>query len=375
MEASSRTASAASRALVALQTQELRRNLQTPIPAPRIDLERKISLRFPHFQGFLTEYSSNISITGMFIQSNDPQPPGTILDFEFNLIDGLKLIRGTGEVIWVRLVDEGPELPTGMGLRFLRLDAESRRLIRWAVEKQIDEGTELFELKRRPAEDRFPEQVRPPAAPDDAPSAGELAPPPVEKIDTDRLYPFAGYAAARRTSHGGVKAAAAVTVTTALLAWGSYVSLSRPDAAPLSAVSAPARAAEIPASTPNAAPVAAPGSPAIREQLIGATESWARAWSEQRADDYLGFYSERFQPPGSVTRAEWEALRRDRITRPRFIQVGIGGLEVELTTPVLARVTFDQSYRSDSYRDAVRKTLELVREDGRWKILDERAAG
>ncbi len=37
-----------------------------------------------------------------------------------------------------------------------------------------------------------------------------------------------------------------------------------------------------------------------------------------------------------------------------------------------ARVSFDQSYRSNLYSDDMRKTLELVREDGRWKIVEER---
>ncbi len=146
MSASKPDRPADSKASLAAQTQRLRRKLKTPIPAPRIELENKISLRFPHFQGFLTEYCSNVSISGMFIQSNEPRPPGEILDFELNLIDGLQLIRGSGEVIWVRLADEGPDLPAGMGIRFLGLDAQSRRLIRWAVEKQISAGGEPFDL-------------------------------------------------------------------------------------------------------------------------------------------------------------------------------------------------------------------------------------
>ena len=40
-----------------------------------------------------------------------------------------------------------------------------------------------------------------------------------------------------------------------------------------------------------------------------------------------------------------------------------------------ARVSFDQSYRSETYRDQVHKILELIRENGGWKILSERQAG
>ena len=37
------------------------------------------------------------------------------------------------------------------------------------------------------------------------------------------------------------------------------------------------------------------------------------------------------------------------------------------------RVVFDQSYETESYSDQVVKTLELIWEDGSWKILSERA--
>ena len=76
-----------------------------------------------------------------------------------------------------------------------------------------------------------------------------------------------------------------------------------------------------------------------------------------------------------MSRDAWEAQRIERISKPDFIQVDISGLETELLAPDRARVTFDQVYRSDNYRDAMRKILELVLEDGAWKIAVERAAG
>ena len=39
--------------------------------------------------------------------------------------------------------------------------------------------------------------------------------------------------------------------------------------------------------------------------------------------------------------------------------------------PERSRVRFVQAYESDSYRDVVRKTLDLKRLDGGWKILRE----
>ncbi len=368
-----------SKASLAAQTQELRRNLQTPIPALRIALERKISLRFPHFQGFLTEYCSNVSITGMFIQSQDPRPPGEILDFEFNLIDGLQLIRGTGEVIWVRLEDQGPELPAGMGIRFLRLDAQSRRLIRWAVEKQINAGGETFDLNAYASEARA---VSSAAASDRGEGQAESPPAAAAVVDARRRHPYAGYAMARRSGwRARLLAAASVTLPVVILAAAVLVSYPRSES--VAFATAPPPGQEAPAAQTSPLPPAAAAEPVATEpaptdgeaELIDATLDWARAWAQQRPEDYLALYSRSFQPPRSVSRDAWEAQRRERISRPDFIQVDVSGLETELLDPGHARVTFDQAYRSDNYRDAMRKTLDLVLEDGAWKIAGEHAAG
>src|ERR1044072_4912981 len=106
----------------------------------RVPLERKISLKFKEFRGFITEYSQNLSMGGMFIRTTSPKPVGTIFDFELSLTDDFKLVQGIGEVLWVRDVDDGPERPSGMGVRFLDLSSESRRLIQRIVEEQVADG-------------------------------------------------------------------------------------------------------------------------------------------------------------------------------------------------------------------------------------------
>lgn len=113
----------------------------------RVPLERKISLKFKEFRGFITEYSQNLSMGGMFIRTSDPKPVGTIFDFELSLTDDFKLVQGIGEVIWVRATDDGPERPSGMGVRFLDLSSESRRLIQRIVEEQVAHGGTPFELE------------------------------------------------------------------------------------------------------------------------------------------------------------------------------------------------------------------------------------
>ena len=102
-------------------------------------------------------------------------------------------------------------------------------------------------------------------------------------------------------------------------------------------------------------------------------EAWARAWSEQSVGDYLAAYSLAFQPPRGLGRGEWEAQRSARISKPRHIRVDVTELEADVLGPAQARVAFLQRYESDTYRDTVRKTVELALESGRWKILAERS--
>ncbi len=106
--------------------------------------------------------------------------------------------------------------------------------------------------------------------------------------------------------------------------------------------------------------------------LVDLARTWARAWSEQRVDDYLRLYATDFRPADELSRGEWEEQRRTRILKPRQIDVELSAIEAVAIGTERAQVSFDQSYRSDAYRDKVRKTLERVREGGAWKILAER---
>lgn len=113
---------------------------ESPQRYPRADLRRKVSLKFKEFQGFVNEYSENVSAGGMFIRTTSPQPVGTVFDFEFTLGDDYTLIHGLGEVVWVRERDEGFDRPPGMGVRFLSLDPGSRKLIDRMVAERLARG-------------------------------------------------------------------------------------------------------------------------------------------------------------------------------------------------------------------------------------------
>ncbi len=108
--------------------------------------------------------------------------------------------------------------------------------------------------------------------------------------------------------------------------------------------------------------------------MAALVRDWAQAWSDQRADDYLDCYSRGFLTPGNVDRETWEAGRRRRIAAPRFIKLSIEFLESEFIDGGRGWIRFRQSYWSNSFNDAVEKKLELILEDGEWKILQESAS-
>ncbi len=383
----------------------------------RIDLEREISIRVPAFDAFVTEYSANISATGMFIRSDKPLPPETQLAFEFKIADDWKLIRGKATVVWSRYRNEGPDQPSGMGILFTELEPQSRRLIAWIIEKHVREGGTPFDLGElseptdlddlgaaaepasepaAPAAARTPARARQAGPPPRATADRPKAPLPPEPIRF-RLGPL-------------ILAGLAVTLVLAGLFWLSERGAqsianpepsSRPPSAdaggaadasptpgesptvadpspeddPAATATATSPGADPPsaASSPAASPAAV--SPVFLEAVRRLVDGWSRAWSEQDVDAYLSHYSRSFRPADGRSRSAWAAERRQRLQAPAFIEISVSDLEAEVVSESRGRATFEQGYRSDTYEDKVRKVLELVREDGRWRILEETSDG
>lgn len=114
---------------------------------------------------------------------------------------------------------------------------------------------------------------------------------------------------------------------------------------------------------------ASPG--AATDDVGEAVQAWAAAWSDRRFADYLTFYSDDFVPASGVSRSEWERRRESHIVPLPWIRVSTVATQVEHVGEDVKIVRFTQSYQSPTFRDRVRKTLRIVREDGRWKIASE----
>jgi len=101
--------------------------------------------------------------------------------------------------------------------------------------------------------------------------------------------------------------------------------------------------------------------------------AWADAWSQRKIETYLAFYAQDFKTPKGEGRPEWEAARRERITGAKKIEVAVESPKVVLKDENNATVSFKQAYRSDTFRVTSRKTLVMVRTDGRWVIQQEQS--
>jgi tetratricopeptide (TPR) repeat protein len=114
------------------------------------------------------------------------------------------------------------------------------------------------------------------------------------------------------------------------------------------------------------------GTGADTDAVLAAVNGWAKAWSSKNADAYLAYYAPDFQVPGGEARANWEATRRDRIIKPKLIQVTIGSPRVSFDTTGRAVVKFRQGYKSDALSTSGAKILTLVKNNDRWQIVQER---
>ena len=89
---------------------------------------------------FIEHHSYDVSRGGMFIKTPSPFPPGTLLKFEVKIAADQKVIQGVGRVVWKRDSEggAGDTRPAGMGVKFIKIDDASRKVIDALVDSRGD---------------------------------------------------------------------------------------------------------------------------------------------------------------------------------------------------------------------------------------------
>jgi len=104
-------------------------------------LSLKIRYKSATLEDFIERYSSDISRGGVFIKAKKPLAVGTLLKFEFMLQDESTLIHGVGRVVWRREdADASPQDPAGMGIKFIKMDADSRAVVQKIADDRARPG-------------------------------------------------------------------------------------------------------------------------------------------------------------------------------------------------------------------------------------------
>lgn len=109
----------------------------------------------------------------------------------------------------------------------------------------------------------------------------------------------------------------------------------------------------------------------VSQEVLKSLHTWAKAWSSNDAAGYLSFYAPEFRTPNGEPRAKWEASRRERLAKPKKIEVAIHGPRVKVQDDTHATVAFRQQYQSDSLKASGEKTVEMIKRGDRWMIQRE----
>src|SRR4051812_15957949 len=90
----------------------------------------KVKYKSATVDEFIEQFGSDISRGGIFIKTKKPLDTGALLKFEFQLASGAAVIHGVGRVAWRRAEERArTDLPAGMGIKFIKLDDQSRAVI------------------------------------------------------------------------------------------------------------------------------------------------------------------------------------------------------------------------------------------------------
>ncbi len=115
--------------------------------------------------------------------------------------------------------------------------------------------------------------------------------------------------------------------------------------------------------------------PAQAAAITKSVQSWATSWSRKDVKGYLGHYAKDFEPPKGLNRKAWEEERNQRLTKPGDIEVNLENVKVVSVSGDRATVKLRQHYRSANLSTSSNKTLNLVLQDGKWVIQQERVGG
>lgn len=96
---------------------------------PRRTLRTRVTLEDEFGEGFIYFYTTDISLGGLFVESEIPLKIGTKIFLSFSLPDSDEVIRTTGEVVRLEKLAPSYSGVSGMGIRYFELTEPDRQAI------------------------------------------------------------------------------------------------------------------------------------------------------------------------------------------------------------------------------------------------------
>jgi len=93
------------------------------------------------FENELKAKVLNISMGGIYIETNQPLPEGTLFEFEFKLPDSNKIVKSKGIVTWVTKKNN----QSSMGIKFIKVSTNDKKAIIAYIESRLIEKGISFE--------------------------------------------------------------------------------------------------------------------------------------------------------------------------------------------------------------------------------------
>lgn len=90
---------------------------------------------------FIEKHAQDVGSSGIFIHTNEPFPPGTLIKFAVHIHRGELVLKGIGRVGWRRMpAQSSDELPSGMGIRFISVDENTKPMLERMLANQREQN-------------------------------------------------------------------------------------------------------------------------------------------------------------------------------------------------------------------------------------------
>ena len=104
--------------------------------------------------------------------------------------------------------------------------------------------------------------------------------------------------------------------------------------------------------------------------LSSFVESWKVSWESKDLVAYFSNYSKYFKIKSEVNYERWKQIRTEKIINKKNINIEISNIKYKFKDGFWF-ITMSQAYNSGKYSDKEEKTLVIINESGKYKIVEE----